>query len=85
MEPKSPIFELITPDLGDTEKIELVHWNTKVGETVEIGQEICELVTDKASFPMESPVQGILTQIFKQKGSILQKGDILGIISKEVH
>ncbi|TGK13229.1 lipoyl domain-containing protein [Leptospira stimsonii] len=80
MKPKSGIFELITPDLGDTDKIELVHWNSKIGDSVTPGQEILELVTDKACFPMESPVKGKLTQIIKEKGSIVQKGDVLGIL-----
>ncbi|AOP34175.1 hypothetical protein A0128_10150 [Leptospira tipperaryensis] len=80
MKPKSGIFELITPDLGDTDKIELVHWNSKLGDSVSPGQEILELVTDKACFPMESPVKGKLTQIIKEKGSIVRKGDVLGIL-----
>ncbi|RHX86784.1 lipoyl domain-containing protein [Leptospira stimsonii] len=80
MKPKSGIFELITPDLGDTDKIELVHWNSKIGDSVTPGQEILELVTDKACFPMESPVKGKLTQIIKEKGSIVRKGDVLGIL-----
>ncbi|MDV6237029.1 lipoyl domain-containing protein [Leptospira ellisii] len=80
MESKSGIFELITPDLGDTDKIELVHWNSKLGDSVQPGQEILELVTDKACFPMESPVYGKLTQIIKEKGSIVRKGEVLGIL-----
>ncbi|TGK27898.1 hypothetical protein EHQ12_14230 [Leptospira gomenensis] len=80
MESKSGIFELITPDLGDTDKIELVHWNSKLGDSVQPGQEVLELVTDKACFPMESPVHGRLTQIIKEKGSIVRKGDVLGIL-----
>ncbi|XDD48746.1 lipoyl domain-containing protein [Leptospira sp. WS92.C1] len=80
MKPKSGIFELITPDLGDTDRIELVHWNLKLGDLVLPGQEVLELVTDKACFPIESPVQGKLTQIIKEKGSVVQKGDILGIL-----
>ncbi|WP_010578967.1 lipoyl domain-containing protein [Leptospira alexanderi] len=80
MESKSNIFELLTPDLGDTDKIELVHWNVKLGDSVEPGQEILELVTDKACFPMESPVKGRLTQIIKEKGSIVHKAEVLGIL-----
>ncbi|EKO58736.1 biotin-requiring enzyme [Leptospira kirschneri str. H2] len=47
---------------------------------VEQGQEVLELVTDKACFPMESPVKGTLTQIIKEKGSIVRKGEVLGIL-----
>ena len=37
-------FELKTPDLGDTDKIELIKWYTQVGENIKEGQEILELV-----------------------------------------
>ncbi|EMP07674.1 hypothetical protein LEP1GSC124_0750, partial [Leptospira interrogans serovar Pyrogenes str. 200701872] len=30
--------------------------------------------------PMESPVKGTLTQIIKEKGSIVRKGEVLGIL-----
>ncbi|EKR92040.1 biotin-requiring enzyme domain protein [Leptospira santarosai str. HAI1380] len=47
---------------------------------MEPGQEILELVTDKACFPMESPVKGRLAQIIKEKGSIVRKAEVLGIL-----
>lgn len=74
------IFELKTPDLGDAEKIELVGWSKSVGDTIQEGDEILELVTDKAAFPMESPVNGILKEVKKQKGTTVQKGEVLGTI-----
>lgn len=74
------IFELKTPDLGDTDKIELIKWYTSVGETIKEGQEILELVTDKAAFPVEAPVNGVLSEIRVPAGAIVQKYEILGIM-----
>ena len=74
-------FDLKTPDLGDSDKIELVKWYLKQGESVSEGDEILELVTDKASFPIESPMDGVLTEILFQEGSQVKKGDILGRLS----
>jgi pyruvate/2-oxoglutarate dehydrogenase complex dihydrolipoamide acyltransferase (E2) component len=71
-------FDLKTPDLGDSDKIELVKWYLKLGDLVSEGQEILELVTDKASFPVESPVEGSLDEIYFPEGSQVKKGDILG-------
>lgn len=71
-------FELQVPDLGDTEKIELVKWYVKMGDSIEVGQEILELVTDKAAFPMESPRKGTVSEICYPEGTIVKKGDILG-------
>ncbi len=73
-------FELITPDLGDAERIELALWYVKPGQTIEVGQEILELVTDKAAFPVESPYNGELLEIVAPKGSIVKKGQTLGIM-----
>ncbi|EKJ87972.1 lipoyl domain-containing protein [Leptospira meyeri] len=73
-------FLLKTPDLGDTEKIELVRWLRSVGDSVSKGDEMIELVTDKAAFPVESPYSGTLKKIIKEEGSVVKKGDILGIM-----
>lgn len=73
-------FLLKTPDLGDTEKIELVRWLRKVGDSVVKGDEMIELVTDKAAFPVESPYSGTLKKIIMEEGSVVKKGDILGIM-----
>ena len=73
-------FLLRTPDLGDTEKIELIRWSVAIGDTIEIGDEVIELVTDKAAFPVESPFNGILKEIRVPAGSQVLKGDILGVL-----
>lgn len=73
-------FELKTPDLGDTDKIELVKWYTELGEFIEEGQEVLELVTDKAAFPVEAPMSGTLSEIRVPAGSLVQKYEILGVM-----
>ncbi len=73
-------FPLRTPDLGDTDKIELVKWLVGQGESVQEGQEIVELVTDKAAFPVESPYNGVLLEIKVKAGSIVKKDEVLGIL-----
>lgn len=72
------IIDLITPDLGDADKIELVKWYVEPGQIVEEGQELLELVTDKAAFPMESPSNGKITEILRQSGELVKKNEILG-------
>ncbi|MCB1156120.1 MAG: hypothetical protein H7A25_04315 [Leptospiraceae bacterium] len=80
MEKKSQFLELKTPDLGDADKIELIEWYKKEGQLIEEGEEVLELITEKASFPVESPVKGILKEIRVPKGSKVLKGEILGIL-----
>ncbi|WP_411822040.1 biotin/lipoyl-containing protein [Leptospira sp. 'Mane'] len=73
-------FFLKTPDLGDTEKIELIQWLCKPGDPITKGQELIELVTDKAAFPVESPYAGILKEIRVKAGSVVKKGEVLGVL-----
>jgi pyruvate/2-oxoglutarate dehydrogenase complex dihydrolipoamide acyltransferase (E2) component len=73
-------FELKTPDLGDTEKIELVKWYKKPGDSVSVGDEILELVTDKAAFPMESPKAGVLAERMREEGDLVKRGEVLGLL-----
>ena len=49
-------INLVTPDLGDSDKIELVKWYAEIGQNISPGQEVVELVTDKAAFPVEAPL-----------------------------
>lgn len=73
-------LELKTPDLGDTEKIELVKWYANSGDSIEEGQEVLELVTDKAAFTVESPKKGVLVEKRLPNGALVHKNEILGIL-----
>lgn len=75
---------LIVPDIGDAEKIELVQWNISENDSVEVDQELCELVTSKATFPLESPFKGKIIKILKEAGANVKVGDELAIIEVEV-
>jgi pyruvate/2-oxoglutarate dehydrogenase complex dihydrolipoamide acyltransferase (E2) component len=57
------IIELKIPDIGGNDGIELVKWNKQPGETFSAGDELCELVTDKAAFALEAPKEGKLVEI----------------------
>ncbi len=57
------VIELKIPDIGGNDGIELVKWNKQPGETFSAGDELCELVTDKAAFALEAPQEGKLIEI----------------------
>jgi pyruvate/2-oxoglutarate dehydrogenase complex dihydrolipoamide acyltransferase (E2) component len=73
-------LELRTPDLGDTDKIELLKWFVQVGDIVKEGEELVELVTDKASFPVEAPVDGKIIELYQKAGAIVSKDQVLGLM-----
>ncbi|NBU97996.1 MAG: hypothetical protein EBS19_07275 [Spirochaetia bacterium] len=73
-------LELRTPDLGDTDKIELLKWFVKEGDIVKEGDELVELVTDKASFPVEAPIDGKILELLQKAGATVLKDQILGLM-----
>ncbi len=70
------IIELKIPDIGGNDGIELVKWNKKPGDTFAIGDELCELVTDKAAFSLEAPQAGKLVEILQQEKTHPKVGDL---------
>jgi pyruvate/2-oxoglutarate dehydrogenase complex dihydrolipoamide acyltransferase (E2) component len=70
------IVELKIPDIGDNDDIEVVKWNKKPGEAFTAGEELCELVTDKAAFSLEAPQDGKLLEIYVAEKSHPKIGDL---------
>ena len=53
--------EVFIPKLGQTvEEVTLVKWLVADGSKVEQGQEILEVETDKAVFPVEAAARGVI-------------------------
>lgn len=55
------------PKLGNTvESTILVGWRKSVGDTIRVGETLCDVETDKATMEVESPAEGtILALLFK--------------------
>jgi 2-oxoisovalerate dehydrogenase E2 component (dihydrolipoyl transacylase) len=72
---------IILPELGEgISKATIACWHVKKGDSVQEGQEVCEVVTDKASFVIEAPSAGKLKTISVDEGQEGQVGGILGTI-----
>ncbi len=68
------------PDIGDAERIELISWHVAPGEQVTEGQELCELVTDKAAFPLEAPCAGTVLELKRNSGDLVKVGETLLVL-----
>ncbi|MCB1172610.1 MAG: lipoyl domain-containing protein [Leptospiraceae bacterium] len=79
-EPSQPTRELCVPDIGNASQIELLEWLVEPGERVTQGQELCELVTEKATFPLEAPLAGTVRQCLAAAGSLVKVGDALLVL-----
>lgn len=75
-------YEVVVPKLGltATEAI-IVRWLKKKGERVHPGNVILEIMTDKVSFEVESPVEGILAEIIHGEEETVPVGTIVGRIA----
>jgi pyruvate dehydrogenase E2 component (dihydrolipoamide acetyltransferase) len=70
------------PKLSDTmTEGTLVKWHKQVGDSVEIGDVLAEIETDKATMEMESFDDGVLTEILIQTGEKAPIGAVLAILN----
>ena len=73
--------EVKLPHLGEgIDKIEVALWHCDEGSRVEQGQDLLEVVTDKASFNIETPSSGVLKEKRFNEGEVVKEGDVLGVI-----
>ena len=73
--------EFTMPMLGEVmEEGCIVSWLKKEGDTVEQGEIIVEVETDKAAMELESPASGLLTKILVPEGETVPVNTLLAVI-----
>ncbi|MFI4871977.1 MAG: dihydrolipoamide acetyltransferase family protein [Phycisphaerales bacterium JB061] len=66
----------LLPDIGEgLQEAELVKWLVSVGDTVEEGQDMAEVETDKALAEIPSPRNGVIKELRGNPGDMIQVGD----------
>jgi pyruvate dehydrogenase E2 component (dihydrolipoamide acetyltransferase) len=75
---------ILMPRLSDTMTEGVIAaWHKKVGDTVNKGDVLADIETDKATMELESYQQGVLLHIGTPDGGKLQVNDLLAILGKE--
>ncbi len=73
--------EVRLPRLGEgIEKASVSYWHKSVGDSVKEGEDLVELVTDKAAFNIPSPVSGILKEILAAEGDEVRVSQVLAMV-----
>ncbi len=73
--------DIVMPRLSDSmEEGTILGWSVAVGDTVEIGQEIAEIETDKANMAYEADAAGTLTEIVVAVGESAPVGALIARI-----
>lgn len=77
-------FTFRLPDIGEgIAEAEIVAWHVAVGTRVEEDQNIADMMTDKATVEMESPVAGVVVELAGEVGDQVAIGSALVVIETE--
>src|SRR5690349_1266516 len=77
-------FEFKLPDIGEgIAEAEIVAWHVKIGDEIAEDQQIADMMTDKATVEMESPVAGKVIELAGEVGDQVPIGSVLAVIETE--
>ncbi|MBV8687524.1 MAG: 2-oxo acid dehydrogenase subunit E2 [Alphaproteobacteria bacterium] len=77
-------YEFKLPDIGEgIAEAEIVAWHVKVGDAVKEDQQLADMMTDKATVEMESPVAGKVVEVAGEVGDQIPIGSVLVVIETE--
>ena len=78
------LYQFKLPDIGEgIAEAEIVTWHIKVGDRVEEDQQLADMMTDKATVEMESPVAGTVRKLAGEVGDQIAIGSVLVEIETE--
>jgi len=78
-------FTFKLPDIGEgISEAEIVAWHVAVGDRVEEDQRVADMMTDKATVEMESPVSGTVIALAGEVGEQVSIGAALVVIETDV-
>jgi 2-oxoisovalerate dehydrogenase E2 component (dihydrolipoyl transacylase) len=74
-------YQFKLPDIGEgIAEAEIVAWHVKVGDEVAEDQQLADMMTDKATVEMESPVAGKVVELAGEVGDMVPIGSVLAVI-----
>jgi len=77
-------FTFKLPDIGEgISEAEIVAWHVAVGDRVEEDQSLADMMTDKATVEMESPVAGTVVELAGEVGDQVSIGAALVVIETD--
>ncbi len=78
------LYKFRLPDIGEgIAEAEIVAWHVKVGDRIEEDANLADMMTDKATVEMESPVSGVVVEIAGEVGDMIPIGSTLAVIEVE--
>ena len=76
--------EVRLPELAEgVDKAVVSFWHKDTGEAVSKGEDLVEMLTDKATFNVPAPVSGKLSSKKAEEGQEIKVGDVMAYIEEE--
>ena len=72
--------EIIVPDIGDFESVEIIEILTKPGTVIKKNDPVVTLESDKSSVEVPSPFTGRISSLVVKIGDKVSKGSVLAVI-----
>ncbi|MEO7409991.1 MAG: biotin/lipoyl-containing protein, partial [Sphingomicrobium sp.] len=71
-------YKFKLPDIGEgIAEAEIVAWHVKIGDVIGEDAALADMMTDKATVEMESPVAGTVTKLAGEVGDQIAIGSVL--------
>jgi 2-oxoglutarate dehydrogenase E2 component (dihydrolipoamide succinyltransferase) len=77
--------EVVIPRLGssdESDEVKVLRWLRQVGASVQKGESLLEVETDKVNVEIESPDSGRLSEVFAKEGDVVIFNSVVAIIEK---
>jgi len=76
-------IEIKMPDLGtNVDTVVLLKWLKKEGDTVKMGEPLCEVQTDKANTELESVASGVLLKQMIEEDCEVSVGTVIAYVGE---
>ncbi|MDF2724214.1 MAG: dihydrolipoamide succinyltransferase, partial [Paenibacillus sp.] len=74
--------DIKVPEMGESiTEGTIAKWYVKVGDTVNQGDMLLELETDKVNLEVNADRSGVIAELRKEAGDVVQVGEVIGAIS----
>jgi pyruvate/2-oxoglutarate dehydrogenase complex dihydrolipoamide acyltransferase (E2) component len=74
------LVEVRLPDLGEVDEVTVIAWLKEEGEALKAGEGLVEVETEKTTFVIDAPRDGLLKRIVKKEGEKAHLNDLLAEI-----
>ncbi|MDQ6805479.1 MAG: multifunctional oxoglutarate decarboxylase/oxoglutarate dehydrogenase thiamine pyrophosphate-binding subunit/dihydrolipoyllysine-residue succinyltransferase subunit, partial [Actinomycetota bacterium] len=79
------VIDIVTPTGGESvTEGTVLEWSVKVGDTVNDGDTVVEISTDKVDMELPAPASGTITEILAGDGETVNVGQVIARMSTEV-